>query len=269
METFQGELRSKFTVRRRIALLAALIPVFASADDLAMAKQMMGSALGELAGQTRLTVVLSGIETDGTRKNSIYVALALDTYMVDNRPVPYLEVTEYRNNELLTRSAADGTRFWNYDLKDREYTSVDYATASFVGKEKERLYQNLMLRSKGASNLVARLMKDVYTGDINTRSNWQPWRPGATVTLDDAGNIVCDSAIPNTNKLTYVMARTQFGYTLEAMKYYEESKISDRWRTSTWDVTIHRSYLPDDVSFQFVPPKGARAIAINEARGGF
>ena len=70
METFQGELRSKFTVRRRFALLAALIPVFACADDLAMAKQMMGTALGELAGHTRLTVVLSGSVTDGTRQKS-------------------------------------------------------------------------------------------------------------------------------------------------------------------------------------------------------
>src|SRR5690349_21854669 len=129
METFLGELRSKRLVRRRFALfVAALVPGLALADDLALARQVMGSALSELSTHGRVTIVLNGTETDADKTNTIYVALAMETFIVDNRPVPYLEVLEYKNNEVLNRSAADGARFWNYDTKDREYTSTEYAT---------------------------------------------------------------------------------------------------------------------------------------------
>ena len=85
-------------------------------------------------------------------------------------------IQEYRDSQILTRSAADGQRFWNYDVRDREYTSSPYATAGFVGNEKDRLYQNLVLRSKGAQNLLAHLMRDTYTGDLSSRRGRRTYR---------------------------------------------------------------------------------------------
>lgn len=247
-----------------------LVPGLSLAQDYEAAKAVMDGALAELATQSRLTMTLTGIEADGQKKTPLYVSLGLETFIVDNRPVPFLEVMDFRSNQIVSRSAADGQRFWNYTVADRTYTSADYATAPFVGKEKDRLYQNLVLRSKGPQAFIARLMKDAYVGGELTRANWSPWRPNSTVTFDAAGNVVCTSNLPNPSTLTYILSRNAGGtFVLDGAQYVETSVISGRTRSTTWTLTITRGQYPQGTSFQFVPPQGSRAIAISEARGGF
>lgn len=257
-------------MRRSLALLAILVPGLVWAQDYDAAKAVMNGAIAELATHSRLTINLTGIETDGTKKTPIGVSLALETFLVDSRPVPFIEVMDFKNDQVVSRSAGDGQRFWNYVLSNKTYTSVDYGTAPFVGKEKDRLYQNLVLRSKGAQAFVARLMKDTYVGGEFTRANWAPWRPNSTVTFDSAGNVVCTSVQPNLSRLTYVLSRDSFGaFILTGAEYYEESSISGRLRTTTWSMAIVRDEYPKGTSFQFVPPAGSRSVSVNETRGGF
>jgi hypothetical protein len=229
----------------------------------------MDAAMAELAAHSDLTLVLEGTETDGQNQVAIRAMASVNHAVISGRSVPRIEFLRYQGNQLLTRAAADGERFWNYDLAKREYTSAEYGTAAFAGKERDRLYQNVLLRSKDEQTFLAKLLKDTYSGGFGQRSNWQPWRPSADVKVEGE-NIVCTSTVPASGRLTYMMKlEPGFGWRLNGAEYLEQSTISGRTRTVQWTVTIFRDQLPQGTSFLFVPPAGSRGVAVNEARGGF
>lgn len=269
LETFGRELRSKKDVKRIWALFVVSLPGLALGQDLQTARMMMDGAMAELATHTDLTLVLDGTETDGQVQTTFRAMASVNHVLLNGRNVPRIEFLKYQGNQLLTRAAADGERFWNYDLIKREYTSADYATAAFIGKERERLFQNVLLRSKDEQTFLAKLLKDTYSAGVGQRSNWQPWRPSAVVKIEGE-SIVCTSTVPAPGRLTYIMKNEPgFGWRLNGAEYLEESTISGRLRTIQWTVTIFRGQLPQGTSFLFVPPTGARAVAVNETRGGF
>ena len=229
---------------------------------------MMDGAMAELATHNQLTLVLNGTETDGQNQHALYASVAVSFMSLNGRIVPRMEVLSFRDNLLLSRSAADGERFWNYSLSDKAYTSTDYATASYVGKERDRLFQNMLLRSKSDQTFLAKLLKETFTSSVNSRTSWLPWRPNAAVQVSGT-DIFCNSTVPNASQLTYNLQADQgFGFLMLGAQYFEQSTISGRTRTTQWTLSILRDQIPQGTSFVFVPPAGSHAIAVDESRGG-
>ncbi len=255
------------TVRRLFLLLAVAVPGLVFAQDLQSARVMMEGALAELATHKQLTLVLSGTENDGGREHKFSAVLAIEFSIQNGRQVAKMELLDYRDNQLQKRVAADGERFWAYDLKGKVYTSTEYGTAAYVGKEKERLFQNMLLRMKGGQTFLARLVKDAFGGTLNASSAWMPWRPNAKVSVQGE-NIVCASTAPTANTLTYALEPViGFGYALKGVDYTEETLISGRVRSTQWTVSIFRDQLAQGTSWVFVPPAGSRAVSVNEIGG--
>ena len=230
---------------------------------------MIDGALAELASHNSFTVVLIGKETDGDVETGIRIDLAYSHSFVGGKPVAQIELLNIRGNDLVSRIAGDGDRMWTYYVAKNQYSSSEYGTGEYLGRERTRLFQVLAKRSDGAQTFISRLLIDTFAHDVKSSSLWMPWRPSSTVTLNPAGNIVCDSSTPSPSQLTYFIAKDEFfRYRLSSVKYFEQSRISGRLRTIEWEATIYRDWVPKDTSYYFVPPKGSRAIAVSQARDG-
>jgi hypothetical protein len=237
------------------------------AQDLTTARLRMDGALAELASHERLTLVLNGTEKDGNRDHSFSAVLAMAFSIQNGRQVVNLELLSYRDDQLVRRAAGDGERFWDYDVRAKTYTSTEYGTATHAGKERERLFKNMLLRFKGEQTFLARLTKDAFGGDMNAPTAWMPWRPNANVSVQ-SNDIVCTTTVPNRNVLTYsLQPEVGYGWSLNSVTYYEETVISSRTRVTQWNVTIFRDQLPQQTSWAFVPPPGSRAVAVQEVGG--
>ena len=263
-------------MKRAIALLWLFAASLSMADDLAAARVMMRSAMNELGSNDKLTILVTGVETDGDKETEIRIDLAVMFSLVpvgdSFRQVAQLELLSIRDKQLTYRIAADGDRFWHYDLAKKQYTSTEYGTAKFVGQERNRLFKNLAVRSQGVQTFLSRLMADAFVTSFASgnaaRSAWLPWRPNSAVTVDGS-DVVCDSRIPSESTLTYVLeAGTGFGHWMKGATYFEESTISGRRRTVRWKAVIYRGEIPRDTSFEFVPPQGSHAVSVEEAGGG-
>jgi hypothetical protein len=252
------------TVRRLFWLLAFGMPGLVSAQDLESARVMMDGALTELGTHNRLTLILNGTENDGGKVHSFSAVLKVGFSLVTSRQVVQMELLDFRDNQLRKRVAGDGERFWDYDLMGKVYTSTEYGTARYAGKERERLFQNMLLRLKGEQTFLARLIKDTYGGTLNASTAWVPWRPSSSVSVQGE-NIVCTSTAPSPNRLTYSLQQTPgFGYTLMGVDYFEEALVGNKLRTTQWTVSIMRDHIPDGTSWVFVPPVGSRAVSVSE-----
>ncbi len=251
-------------VRRLFCLLAVAVPGLVLSQELQSARVMMDGAMAELATHDRLTLVLSGTEDDGGKHHTFSAVLKVGFSIQNGRQVAQMELLDYRDDQLRKRVAGDGERFWAYDLIGKVYTSTEYGTASYTGKEKERLFQNMLLRLKGEQTFLARLVKDAFGGSTGARSAWVPWRPNSNVSVRGE-DIVCASDAPTPNRLTYSLEQTPgFGFSLKNVSYFEETRISNRVRTTQWTVSIFRDHLPEGTSWLFVPPVGSRAVSVNE-----
>lgn len=230
---------------------------------------MIDGAMAELASHNRFTVVLIGKETDGDVETGIRIDLAYSYSIVKGKPVSRIELLNMRGDALVSRIAGDGDRVWNYDVVRNQYSSSEYGTGNFIGRERERLFQVLAQMSDGAQTFVSRLLIDSFARAGISRSQWMPWRPSSTVSLDPAGNVVCESSTPSPSQLTYVLAKDPFfRYRLTSAKYIERSQISGRPRTIEWEATIYPDWIPKDTSYDFVPPKGSRPVSVSQAHGG-
>lgn len=255
------------TVRRLFCLAAVVLPGFVLAQDLPLARTMMDGAMAELSGHSRLTLILNGTETDGGNQHTFSAVVAIEFGFNNGRQSVRTEVLDYRDNQLRKRVAGDGERFWTYDLIGKVYTSTEYGTAPHAGKERERLFQNMLLRLKGEQTFLAKLLKDTYGGTLNAATAWTPWRPNAQVKVESE-NIVCTATAPSPNRLTYSLEKTPgFGYSLKSVDYLEETRISGRVRTTQWTVGIYRNWLPDTTSWTFVPPAGSHSVSVSEIGG--
>ena len=246
------------------------------ADDLLLARSMMRSAMNELGSHELLTIVVTGVETDGDKKTEFRLDLAVRFSLLavgdSFRQVAQLELLSYRDGQLTYRAAGDGDRYWHYDLAKRQYTSTEYGTVKYVGRERSRLFKNMLVRSQGAQTFLSRLMADAFVtglaGSGATRSAWLPWRPTSTVTVSGS-DVVCYSGIPSQSRLTYILeSGTGFRHWLRGASYIEQSTISGRKRTVQWQALIVPDEIPRDTSFEFVPPEGSRAVSVEEAGGG-
>ena len=236
----------------------------------------MRGAMNELGSHEKLTIVVTGVETDGDKQTEIRMNLAVRFSLVpvgdSFRQVAQLELLSFRDEQLMYRAAGDGNRFWHYNLAKKQYTSTEYGTAKFVGQERSRLFKNLSVRSQGVQTFLSRLMDDAFVSGFASgraaRSAWLPWRPNSTVTVNGS-DVVCDSGIPSESQLTYVLEPgTGFGHWMRGASYIERSTISGRKRTVRWQAVIFRGEIPRDTSFEFVPPPGSRAVSVEEAGGG-
>ncbi len=252
------------TVRRLFLLLTVALPGLVLAQDLQSARVMMDGALAELATHNRLTLVLNGTENDGGKLHSFSAVLKVGFSIQTGRQLVQMEMLDYRDDQLRKRVAGDGERFWAYDLIGKVYTSTEYGTVAHAGKERERLFQNMLLRLKGEQTFLARLVKDAYGGTLNASTAWMPWRSSSTVSVQGE-NIVCTSTAPSPNRLTYSLQQTPgFGFTLMGVDYFEEARIGSKVRTTQWTVSIYRDHIPDGTSWVFIPPVGSRAVSVSE-----
>ena len=263
-----GELRSKRLVRRLICLAVLAVPALGPAQGLQDARTIMDSALAELSTHRQVTLVLEGTQDDGGLQRSFTAILAIEFSIRNGRQWVTTELMDYRDGQLIGRIAGDGERFWDYDVKSKVYKSTEYGTAHYVGKERERLFQNLALRMKGDQTVMARLLKDAFGGTLNASAAWLPWRSNSQVTIEGSG-IVCRSNAPSPNTTTYRVVQTPgFGWALDGIDYIEEAVVSGRRRITQWRVSIQRDLIPQGTSWFFVPPAGSRAVSVSEV-GGF
>ncbi|HXH60809.1 MAG TPA: hypothetical protein VNI20_05565 [Fimbriimonadaceae bacterium] len=255
-------------MKRLFLLLGLVVAGGVRADDLQLARQIMDGTMAELASHSDVWVVLSGTQTDGTTKTTFRYDLSIHHAPVNSRIVTWMELLDWQNGNLANRYAGDGTRFWTYNLGRKEYTSADYSTSLYPGKEQQRLFQNLLRRSQGPETFLARLMIDSYMKfSTGQGSAWMPWRPSAQVAVGP-NTIVCSSTSPVSNTLTYGFKQVpSIGYVFTGAEYYEETVVSGKTRTTTWQVQVFQDQVRQGSIYTFVPPVGSHAIAVSEAGG--
>lgn len=238
------------------------------ADDLAGARALMASALSELASHPSVTMELVGTYTDDGQPTALYTTLTFSIETISDVPVVRLEMIESVGGSIVSRTVADGTRLWTYDAIRNTYRSSNYAGESYTGKERDRLFKLMALRSRDDLTLFARLLDETYGASAaQVATAWRPWRPNSTVGVSGT-SVVCASGQPFNNQLTYLIEAIQGGgYRLLGADYYEESLISERVRTTQWQISIVSYDVPQEVSFEFVPPEGARAVSTGGSGG--
>ncbi len=256
-------------MKRTFLVLTVLAGCLVHADGLMAARGLMASVLAELATHTTVTFEMTGVLIDEGNSRPIFSTITFDTAVIDGQSVTRLELLETIDGLLVSRTVADGTRMWSYDVASNSYKSSNYATEAFAGKERDRLFRLMALRTKDSTTFFERVLNDTYGGRAPlVVSNWTPWRPNSTVSIS-GNNVICGSLQPFTNQLTYVIKEEEGGVLiLLGADYYEESVISGRTRTVHWQLRVKSYEIPEGVSFAFVPPAGSRAVAAGEPGGG-
>lgn len=225
----------------------------------------MAQALFKLSQYDKLSLETTGAEVVGNKVVSVKTTTSLRYEPFNN--LVQLETMTWENDLLSSRFAADGTTFWNFNAKSNTFSSFAYATEDGLKTDwKQRLFQSYKLRATGISGFAFRIIDEVYGAGIKG-GKWLPWMP--TATLSRVNNtIICESDTPSPNETVYFLdGNDEEGYSLAGITFKQfdnaHNKVLKRWA-----LTLTPGSLLQDTDFGFIPPKGAKAIALEQRPGG-
>lgn len=226
---------------------------------------MMAQALYRLSQYDKISVETTGAEVRGNKVISLKTSTSMRYEPFNN--LVQIETMTFEDSVLTTRLAADGRNFWNYDAKANTFSSYSYANEDGLKTDwKQRLFQTYKLRASGISGFTFRVIDEVYGSGIRG-GKWLPWIPISTVHRSN-NTIICESDSPSPNETIYSLTGSdEEGYDLVGVSFRQFDNSRDNV-LKRWDLTITPGALLQSTDFGFVPPKGAKPIAIEQRPGG-
>lgn len=249
------------------ALFLAAAAFAASAHAQSGDEARIQAALAALREEPEIMIQLDGTEKLGTRTsttaiNAFYKWNPLTPSKTDTVRV---DLQEWVNLALTRRICGDGVTLWAHDFQRNAYTSSRYGAYSGAQPEGMRttLLQELGRASQGQAAHVARLLREVFSGD---GAQYRSWYPGAKVTATPGG--IHLSMEGRSRAITFLLDESGARPKLVGIDFYDAQRVGSEDRIVTWTLTVHTGYLPASSDYVFVPPTRARAIANPRGPGG-
>ncbi|HTQ10654.1 MAG TPA: hypothetical protein VMI31_11320, partial [Fimbriimonadaceae bacterium] len=145
-------------------------------------EQGIESAFKLLRANNEILAVLSGTDRIGSTTSTLYSNAFFDWDMANPDSFAKAEINDYVNNAHLRRIVGDGTTLWSYDFARNSYTTFRYGAYSGAPPQgfRSNMLQELGSSARGSTVYLARLLKEVFSGDY---AQYSDWFPGAGITL--------------------------------------------------------------------------------------
>lgn len=261
-ETFRPEKGSNSVVKS-VALFSLLIPVACVAQT--SPENMMRQAFQRLGLSEKVSIETTGAEIRGKQLVNVRVVIGYQQVLADS--LARIEVMTFEDGRLISRQAGDGLNLWDFDARANTYSSSTYATSErgLLADWKQRLFHTLRLRTSGVTAFTFRHLDDAFgTGLKDDR--WVPWIPVSALKREQT-NVISRAGTPALNDTTYKLAGDdESGFSIEGSEFTLYDSAGDK-SVKHWETTITPGQLPENTDFGFVPPKGARAIAVDQRSG--
>ncbi len=256
----------------RVLALAVLAAAGGSAFAQTMgqdyvARQVMAEALGQLRLETAVSVQMTGTETFDKTVVPTYVLAGFQRGPLSATQTAWLEVRTFRSSVLTHRMAGDGENLWAWSAGSNDYASSSYQT---IGDSRSdflsRLLSSSARWSSREADFAVRLVSDIFLGSSAQIERWSPWiGMPTTTTVDRVGNactIYLGQAAQNA-WLRYDLTRNEEGqpWQLVSVSYERQAVIKKKPEVISWTAEILPGVVPNDVSYTFLPPNGARPRA--------
>lgn len=227
-------------------------------------------ALETLRTEPSLFFRLDGFERRGTGSTRITSDLYWKVEVQGERTLARAELLDYRNNALQGRSVADGTTYWNYHLRTREYSGTPYGRYdSEVSQQYVRdLLGYLNAGASPAGGYITRLLRETFAG---SQALYRSWMPGVTPT--SSGDTI-EYALGEQvrRRIQFVMESQQDGSErLRSVRFYDRTKVGTLDRETDWTITIYTGGdIPPGENFQpytHAQTRGWKAVPMTRPRG--
>lgn len=226
---------------------------------------MMLQGIYKIGRADKVSLTTTGTEFRGGRQIDVKVTAA---FLFDpENEVIKLEVLSFEEGKLTSRQAADGAMLWDFNARSNSFTSSAYkdSEGGLYKNWKQRIFHTLRLRTTGATAFTLRVLDDVFGTGLAT-GNWAPWIPTATLERKNS-NIIATAASPNTNTTIYFFSGDDAsGFTFLGAEY--DQLFNRGGVEKQWSMTVVTGSLFDDTDFRFIPPRGAKAVAVDSRLGG-
>ncbi len=221
-------------------------------------QEMMLQSVYKLQQSQNLTFQASGQEMRGTRLVQVLTSVAFHIDL-DN-DLAQLEFLSLEDGKLVQRIAADGTRIWNFDAREKTYSSRSYTDSDgkLLNNWRESLFKTYKKYLTGIGAFVSKPLDDTFGLGL-VKGAWSPWI--STSELKRSNNMVIGkSDSPTENQTTYLFdGDDSLGFSLSQIKFNQWNSRGQEIRN--WTCQVYPNELPKDTDFRFIPPKGAHAIA--------
>jgi hypothetical protein len=202
------------------------------------------------------------------------------------------EINDWVNGGHTHRIVADGTTVWSYDFGRNAYTSFRYGVHAGtlpVGFRSSML-QEMTTASQGQTTFLARILREIYSGDVAQYRTWLPMANVTTLTKASTPPTMADPVNPSRiytgDDLNYYILYTYNNrpqrsaafhfsrkdiaatWELSDIFYADQTSMRSGVRTIDWKVSIFRGSLPLTTNYVFQPPSNSRAIANVRTTGG-
>lgn len=276
---------------RTIAFGAVFLAAISSADDNATARSVMTSAMQQLASQGAFALEISGkVGLKG------YEGTPFQINIITKRKgtTLLLDIGVWERSDLRQQVIADGKTLWAYNRSANTFSSIDYGDPAINQDRPVRFLLSqlgTMLRGKGA--FVARFLEDVYR--TSASNPWEPFLSMGKATAEmptkdaptgyltftqgthrDENSRTSDFAtIMEYSFVDLGMDSTGAGfdgdlsgetgsgsYALNRIYMRQNEQSTKGTMQTEWTMRVFRNNFIPTVPFTFVPPKGARVIAL-------
>lgn len=280
------------------ALAVSLVALFAGSAlaQLAPAEQGIQDAFASIRASQEVMLVLDGVDRIGTRANSLYsTAFFLWDPIVatTTHKLAKTDVNDYVNNVHTHRIAGDGMTLWSYDYGKNAYTSFRYG--AYAGAQSTDFRMNLLQEatasSRGPTVFLARMLREIFAGDVAQYSSWLPMASVTVVSTTSGTASLADPIVStrsyDSNDLNYYVVYTYASrprrsaafhfvrtdlaapWTLQEIYYADSLQLNASTpRLVDWRISVYTGILPASTNYVFVPPASARAISNVRGQGG-
>lgn len=227
----------------------------------------MSEALGQIRVQTSLSVEMTGTETFGSVEIPTYVVAGFQRGLVEATQTAWLEARTYRNGVLTHRLAGDGEVVWSWSARTNDYSSSTYQNLAASRSDfLARLLSSSARWTSREGDFAVRFVADVFLGSSAQSERWTPWIGLPTTTTVEEHEKSCTIYMGQTALnawLRYDLDRAEENtpWQLRAVHYHKETLINKKTEVIAWSAEILPGVVPEDVSFVFLPPQGARPRA--------
>ncbi len=231
------------------------------------ARQIMAEALGQIRLETALSVEITGKETFGETEIPTYVVLGFQRGLVDSTQTAWLEARTYRQGVLTHRLAGDGENVWSWSRRTNDYSSSAYQNLSASRNDfLSRLVTSSARWTSREADFAVRFLNDVFLGTSAQSERWSPWIGVPTATIVEEAELACTISMEQSAQntwLRYDLQRTEVGlpWELTSVRYYRSQIVNKKTEVFEWTASILPGVVPEDVSFAFLPPAGAKPRA--------
>jgi hypothetical protein len=280
MATGQRGKESRTSVKGAILAVLAMGIASAVGAQSTPTEARINQSLDALRRYERLSLRMDGTEFANGRSTPFTIYAAW--FWRPAEGLAMVEIREFRDEQLVRRTAADGVTLWSYDLRTREYTANTYGSHGAqqpAGYRRSLLYSAQTL-AQGPSIYIARLLRETYAGEA---AHFKAWVPGAN--SEFLGAPTEDPVLPERwytpsprdEYVLDVLGDPAYRSNAFHMRADEESielvrvffaEWTSRTRRVEWTISVYPDYLWEDTSFRFEPPAGSRPLVSPRGPGG-